>query len=338
MATVANIVILSCLFLALAVHGDPLHQPSPSSSSSFLDATVPFTIVGHRGSCGLYPEHTELSYRKAIEEGADFIECDICLTKDLHLICRHEPLLHDTTDVASRPEFADRKTTRLVDGHRITGFFSVDFTLAEIKTLRAVQRLPFRNQSFNGLYPIPTLDEYLGIVLSADRVVGAYPEIKHPDFFNEFIGPAGPRIEDLVLEAFAARGYSLAAAIDSAEWQARPVILQSFETRALEYMRAKAALPLMLLLPAVNATNPDAARALNTTEGLRHVRTFADIIGPDKVRRRSDSLLDICLFFIKDCSFFKLYILSYAIRTSHGYRLCCCGTPPRTDPGRRRAS
>jgi glycerophosphoryl diester phosphodiesterase len=141
-------------------------------------------IVGHRGASGYLPEHTLEAYRLAIAQGADFIEPDLVATKDGALIARHEPMLGATTDVADRPEFAGRKTTRKVDGIDTTDFFASDFTLAEIKALRAKQAMAERDQSHNGKYEIPTFDEVIALAKAESsrtgRAIGVYPETKHP--------------------------------------------------------------------------------------------------------------------------------------------------------------
>src|SRR5262245_10296987 len=143
-------------------------------------------VIGHRGAAGYLPDHTLESYALAIKLGADYIEPDLVATKDGYLIARHEPNITTTTDVASHPEFADRETTKVVDGVAETGFFASDFTLAEIKTLRAVQPLAERPQQFNGRFKIPTLREVIALAKrrsrQLDRRIGVYPETKHPTY------------------------------------------------------------------------------------------------------------------------------------------------------------
>ncbi|WLQ11615.1 glycerophosphodiester phosphodiesterase family protein [Hahella aquimaris] len=155
-------------------------------------------VIGHRGAPGYRPEHTLASYWLAIRQGADFIEPDLVPTKDGHLIARHENELGGSTDVADHPEFTDRKTTKMIDGVAMTGWFSEDFTLAEIKTLRAKERIPEvrpRNTRFDGKFAIPTLEEIIGMVRliehNTGKKVGLYPETKHPTYFakeGEFLG------------------------------------------------------------------------------------------------------------------------------------------------------
>lgn len=259
-----------------------------------LDGTQPM-VLGHRGSAGYLPDHTLEGYRLAIQNGADFIEPDLVATKDGELIARHEPNITGTTDVATRPEFASRKTTRMVDGVSETGWFAGDFTLAEIKTLRAVQPLSDRNQSFNGKYQIPTLREVLDLAklegTKVGRVVGVYPETKHPTYHVD----ANLKLEDRLLAILSEYGYTKK---DS------PVIVQSFEVSNLQYLRTKTQVRLVQLIDgddydfktgAVTLAPPydrpyDWARTgkagtfatMLTPAGLAAIKTYADGIGPWK--------------------------------------------------------
>ena len=146
-------------------------------------------VIGHRGASGYRPEHTLEAYRLAIRQGADFIEPDLVATKDGVLVARHENEISGTTDVASHPEFASRRTTKTVDGHALTGWFTEDFTLAELKTLRAKERIPGvrpANARFDGMYQVPTFAEVVRLAKSESRdghVIGVYPETKHPTYF-----------------------------------------------------------------------------------------------------------------------------------------------------------
>ena len=155
-------------------------------------------VIAHRGASGYRPEHTLESYRLAIEMGADFIEPDLVSTSDGHLVARHEPEIGSTTDVASRAEFAARKRTQRIDGQEFTGWFTTDFTLAELRTLRAIQPRADRSQEFNGLYQIPTLEEIIDLAklesAARGRVIGIYPETKHPTWHCELGLPLEPRL------------------------------------------------------------------------------------------------------------------------------------------------
>lgn len=259
-----------------------------------LDGARPL-VIGHRGASGYLPEHTLESYRRAIELGADFIEPDLVATRDGALIARHEPNISATTDVASRPEFAARKTRKLVDGVAQEGWFASDFTLAEIKTLRAIQPMAGRDRSYDGRFQIPSFDEVLELARSAGakagRTVGVYPETKHPSYHAAL----GLALEDRLLAALARYGYDNS--------KSAPVIIQSFETGNLKYLRSKTALRLVQLIDgsALNADGSMELKAPNdkpwdfalagdartyasllTPAGLAQIKTWADGIGPWK--------------------------------------------------------
>lgn len=209
-------------------------------------------IIAHRGASGYRPEHTLEAYALAIEQGADFIEPDLVATRDGVLIARHENELSGTTDVASRPEFAERRTTKRVDGEEVTGWFSEDFTLAEIKRLRARERIPElrpNNRAYDGKFEIPTFAEVIQLAKSAGRPVGVYPETKHPTYFSlegrRIDGaPIAFSLEYAVIETLVGEGFALSDR----------VFIQSFEVanlRALAHDIMPAAgvdLPLVQLL------------------------------------------------------------------------------------------
>jgi glycerophosphoryl diester phosphodiesterase len=203
-----------------------------------LDGKAPL-VIAHRGASGYRPEHTLASYALAIEQGADFIEPDLVATKDGHLVARHEPVIDATTDVASHAQFQSRKTTRTLDGQPVTGFFVGDFTLDELKRLRAVQPNAARSKEFDGQFPIPTFEEILDLVeresASRGRSIGIYPETKHPAFHLAL----GLPLEERLLAALRARGLDRADA---------PVFIQSFESANLQYLRTKTKVRLVQLL------------------------------------------------------------------------------------------
>jgi glycerophosphoryl diester phosphodiesterase len=217
-------------------------------------------VIAHRGASGHRPEHTLASYELGIELGADFIESDLVITKDGVLIARHENDISETTDVADRSEFAGRRTTRRIDGVEVTGWFSEDFTLAEIKTLRARERLSFRDHAFDGRFEIPTFEEVLE--LAVRRGVGVYPETKHPSYFRRI----GLPLEEPLLAALEARGWTSRDA---------PVFIQSFETGNLRELRKQTGIRLIQLLEA-------GRHGLATPEDLAWIATYAEGIGPDK--------------------------------------------------------
>ena len=252
-------------------------------------------VIGHRGAAGYLPDHTLEGYLKAIEMGADFIEPDLVATKDGELIARHEPNITGTTDVATRPEFAARKTTRKVDGVDETGWFATDFTLAEIKTLRAIQPLSDRSTAYNGLYQIPTFREVLNLAKTEGakrgKTIGVYPETKHPTYHDD----AKLKLEDRLLAVLNEFGYTT---------KASPVIVQSFETANLKYLRTKTQVRLVQLVDgddydfktgAVTFAAPfdrpyDWTRAgktelfgsMVTPAGLAEIAKYADGVGPWK--------------------------------------------------------
>src|SRR4051794_10329831 len=204
----------------------PVHHGPPPAHEA-VDERV---IIGHRGAAGYRPEHTLASYELAARMGADYIEPDLVSTKDGVLVARHEPEISGTTDVADHPEFADRRTTKTVDGVQLTGWFTEDFTLAELKTLRAEERIPDireENTLYNGLFEIPTFDEVLALRdrLSKElgRQIGVYPETKHPTYFDSI---------DLSLKE------PLLASLRKAHLNRAnsPVFIQSFETTNLRQL------------------------------------------------------------------------------------------------------
>ena len=196
-------------------------------------------LIGHRGAGGYLPEHTLESYALAIELGADYVEPDLVATRDGVLIARHEPNMIGTTDVKTRPEFANRKRIAKVDGVNEEGFFASDFTLAEIKTLRAVQPVGVRDQSFNGKFQIPTLDEVLQLVRRKSgeekREIDVYPETRHPTYHRSL----GLPLEDRLLEVLGRHGYNE---------RKSPVFIQSFEVSNLKYLRSRTKLKLVQLI------------------------------------------------------------------------------------------
>ncbi|MET0589020.1 MAG: glycerophosphodiester phosphodiesterase family protein [Novosphingobium sp.] len=229
-------------------------------------------IIAHRGASGERPEHTLAAYELAIEQGADYIEPDLVPTKDGVLVARHENEISGTTDIALRPEFASRKATKTIDGKEVTGWFTEDFTLAELLTLRARERLPEvrpQNVKFDGLYPVPTFAEVAA--LAKAKKVGIYPELKHPAYFSS-IGMDTP---DLLLAALRQEG------LDGADAQ---VFIQCFEVGPLKRMRALTPLKLVQLIAAGGgpADVPGKRYAdMMSDAGLRDVATYADAVGID---------------------------------------------------------
>lgn len=290
----------SRLITAAAAAAVLLAAPAFAAGWNTLDGNAPL-VIAHRGASGYLPEHTLEGYAKAIELGANYIEPDLVMTKDGVLVARHEPVIGATTNVASLAQFADRKTTRTVDGVTTTDWFVQDFTLAELKTLRAVQPRANRPQQFNGQFQIPTLDEVIALAkqksLETGRTIGIYPELKHSTYMqgvSQSLGFSRTYFEDkLVSTLHAAYGNTGSA----------PVFIQSFEVGNLQYLNTRTDIRLVQLVDADDVL-PDgsmslvapydkpydvAARGGHLTfadivspVGLSFVATYADGIGPWK--------------------------------------------------------
>ncbi|KAG2491260.1 hypothetical protein HYH03_010466 [Edaphochlamys debaryana] len=255
-----------------------------AQASAFYPRKQPYTI-GHRGASGLRPEHTIAAYQLAIDLGADFIECDVVLTRDLVPVCRHEPLLSGTTDADQK--FPDRIRSYIVDGYNWTGVFSTDLTLAEVKTLRAKQQFAERDQSYNGQFEVPTLEEYIKLAQSnPNRTVGIYPETKHPTWHDSLpqVKAADTTMSDIVLNML--RKYGYRGPVNSAAWVRRPAFIQSFEVGNLKYLSKKTCIPLVQLMDYFDTPVPDLANTtyadLMTDMGIAEVATYAAGVGPWK--------------------------------------------------------
>lgn len=271
--------------MLLLASGCTVGQTGPMAAA--IAPLSPPIVIAHRGASGLRPEHTLAAYQLAIEQGADFIEPDLVMTKDDVFVARHENDITGTTDVAAHPEFAARKTVRIIDGEKHDGWFTEDFTLAELKTLRAKERLPLlrpANAKYDGQYQIATLGEVIALAKAASartgRVIGIYPETKHPSYFASIGHPMEAR---------------LAAELRAAGWDGpdSPVFIQSFEVGNLRRLRALTGIRLIQLMSAEGgpADKADASyAAMSTPAGLRIVASYAWGIGPAKeMIRNGDS-------------------------------------------------
>ncbi|WP_320773669.1 glycerophosphodiester phosphodiesterase [Streptomyces sp. CRN 30] len=240
------------------------------------------TIVAHRGASGYRPEHTLGSYRFGLDMGAHVIEQDLVPTKDGHLVCRHENDITGTTDVADHPEFAGRRTTKVVDGVSYTGWFTEDFTLAELKTLRATERIPGtrpQNTLYDGRWEIPTFEEVLRWAEQESRRRGRevwlYVETKHPTYFRKL----GLGLEEPLAKLLRKYGRHR---------KNSPVILQSFEPSSMERLNRLVDNPLVVLLSGANtrpwdfveANDPRTVADLVKPEGLRRIASYAQGLGP----------------------------------------------------------
>jgi glycerophosphoryl diester phosphodiesterase len=244
------------------------------------DRPAPILVIGHRGASGHRPEHTLASYELAVDLGADFIEPDLVSTRDGTLVARHENEISETTDVADHPEFRERRTAKTIDGRAATGWFTEDFTRAEIKTLRARERLATRDHSLDGRFEVPTFEEVLALArrksAETGRTIGVYPETKHPTWFRSL----GLPLEERLITILHRSGYAGRSA---------PVFLQSFETGNLRALRRMTDLPIIQLLEdegqpwdLAAAGDPRTYRDLTTPEGLAGIAAYADGIGPSK--------------------------------------------------------
>lgn len=255
------------LIAALLLAGGPA-----VSQSAFPEPLV----IAHRGASGERPEHTRAAYELAIDQGADFIEPDLVMTRDGHLVARHENEIGGTTDVADRAEFADRRSTRTIDGMDVTGWFTEDFTLAELTTLRARERLPQlrpANTAFDGEDPILTFAEVIAIARAATartgRTIGVIPELKHPSYFAAI----GLPMEDAFVAVLEAEGW---AGPDA------PLVVQCFEVEPLRRLNARIEAPLVQLIAAGAGPwdRPDLTPAqMLSPEGLAEIAAYAEILG-----------------------------------------------------------
>lgn len=260
------------------------------AAAQTLDGAPPI-IIAHRGASGERPEHTLAAYERAIDQGADYIEPDLVLTRDGVLVARHENAISGTTDVADHPEFANRRMTKSIDGVEVTDWFTEDFTAVELRTLRARERLPqlrAANSVYDGQFAIPTFEEILELVRAAEsrtgRRIGIYPETKHPSYFASI----GLPHEGTLLEMLARYGYTHAS---------DPIFIQSFEVGNLIALNTKTELQLIQLV------EPDGAPVdrsdtryvdMMSDAGLAAIATYADGIGPAKdmlIARGADATL-----------------------------------------------
>jgi glycerophosphoryl diester phosphodiesterase len=291
-------------------------------------------VIGHRGACGYVPEHTLTSYFVAMQAGVDFIEPDLVMTKDGVLIARHENEIGGTTDIASRPEFASRSTTKTIDGTAHTGWFTEDFTLGELKTLRARERIPDvrpGNMRFDGQFQIATFEEILALVdgvqqqrameakqlgVSAPGRIGVYPETKHPTYFDG----VGLAMETPLVNALHRHGYT------GSHGRA---IIQCFEVSNLKAMRKLTQLPIVQLMEGEGAPYDFIATGdrrtyqdMITPDGLAEIATYATAIGPHKsqiIPRNGDDSLAPPTSLIKDAHAAGLQVHAYTFRAENRY-------------------
>ena len=280
-------------------------------------------ILAHRGASGYRPEHTLAAYRLAIALGTDYIEPDLVSTRDGVLVARHENEISGTTDVAEHREFADRRTTKVVDGASLTGWFTEDFTLAELKTLRAKERIPDvrpQNARYDGQFEVPTLQEVVNLARRESRrrgrTIGIYPELKHPTYFDSI----GLSLEEPLARTLRRNGMAHEKA---------PVFVQSFETGSLRDLDELVEVPLVQLLSdrgapydLVSAGDSRTYADLVTPVGLREIATYADGIGAEKKRivpRTADDSLGETTTLVRDAHREGLVVHAYTFRSENRY-------------------
>jgi glycerophosphoryl diester phosphodiesterase len=281
-------------------------------------------VIAHRGASGYRPEHTLAAYELGARMGADYIEPDLVATKDGVLVARHENEISGTTDVAEHPEFADRRTTKTIDGVELTGWFTEDFTLAELKTLRAKERIPDvrqRNTIYDGRFEVPTLQEVIDLAKrlsrELDREIGIYPETKHPSYFRSI----GLPLERPLVRTLRRNGL---------DGKRDPVFVQSFETANLKELDRKIEAPLVQLYGArtgspfdfVESGDPRTYGDLATPAGFREVSRYADGVGPSKdyiVPRAADGSSLPPTSFVDDAHDAGLVVHPYTFRNENQF-------------------
>lgn len=291
-------------------------------------------VTGHRGASALRPEHTLPAYLQAIDDGADLIEPDLVATKDGVLVARHENEISGTTNVATAPQFASRKTTKTIDGIPVTGWFTEDFTLAELKTLRAKERIPANrpaNTAYDGQFEVPTLQEVIDLVKkesrARNRVIGIYPETKHPTYFKAIGLPLEKRLVDqLVASGYRGKGAA--------------VFIQSFEVANLKELRGLTDMRIVQLID--NPKNPPAPNGaprnapydftasgntrtyadLVTAAGLKEIATYADAVSPYKeviIPRTAANELGAPTSFVADAKAAGLKVHTWTLRPENPF-------------------
>ena len=307
-------------------------------------------VTGHRGASALRPEHTLAAYQQAINDGADIIEPDLVATKDGVLVARHENDLSGTTNVATISAFAARKATKLIDGVPVTGWFTEDFTLAELKTLRAKERIPANrpaNVAYDGQFEVPTLQEVIDLVkkesLSRNKVIGIYPETKHPTYFKAI----GLPLEKRLVDQLVASGY---------RGKAAAVFIQSFEVANLKELRGMTEMRIVQLIDnPKNAPAPNGAvrnapydfvasgskrtyADLVTPAGLKEIALYADVVSPYKeviIPRTAANELGAATSFVTDAKAAGLKVHTWTLRPENPFLPVSLRRPDISSPSQR---
>lgn len=290
--------------------------------------TPEILIIGHRGASALRPEHTLAAYQKAIDDGADFIEPDLVATKDGYLVARHENEIGETTNVSELPQFADRKTTKVIDGVSLTGWFTEDFHLNELNQLKARERIPQirpNNVQYNDLYNIPTLEQIIELAnqhyQKTGKIIGLYIETKHPTYFQQ----QNLALENSLLMSLAKHKYTREIA---------PVYLQSFEISNLKAMREQLdqlnsikQIKIIQLYGGKSTQPADAATQkltinygdMATVAGLKEVAKYADGVGPSKTYILPNTQAATVTSFVKDAHAVGLKVHPYTLRPENEF-------------------
>nr|WP_223207863.1 glycerophosphodiester phosphodiesterase [Actinopolyspora erythraea] len=318
----ATVAALPALAVSSAAQPDnAAKRPNAERHHPKGDETI--QVFGHRGAPGYRPEHTLASYELAARTGADHIEPDLVSTKDGVLVARHENEISGTTDVAEHPEFADRRTTKVIDGEEVTGWFTEDFTLAELKTLRATERLPElrqRNTVYDGRFEIPTFQEVIELKreLSHElgRRIGIVPEIKHPSYFRS----VGLAIEPRVVHALNRNGLNHPHA---------EVAVQSFEVGNLRWLDRRLRVDLVQLVWSsgapydfVESGDPRDYADMVTPAGLREMSEYADWVAPVSTMilpRDEEGYLTEPTSLVADAHEAGLRVVTYTVRAENAF-------------------
>ncbi|GIJ75830.1 glycerophosphoryl diester phosphodiesterase [Micromonospora phaseoli] len=321
--TLCALGVSAALLAAAVVAPSMVAAAKPAGDADKARIDGPPVVIGHRGASGYRPEHTLEAYRLAIRQGADYIEPDLVATADGVLVARHENEISGTTDVATRPEFADRKATKTIDAVQVTGWFTEDFTLAELRTLRAKERLPqvrVANTAFDGQFQVPTFQEVIDLARAEGkargRVIGVYPETKHPTYFASI----GLPLEEPLVEVLRRAGWTKPSA---------PVVVQSFETANLRRLDRMIDVKLVQLLDAAGrpydfTLSGDARtyRDLATPAGLKWIARYADGVGANKnliVPRDAAGELLTPTTLVRDAHREKLIVHAWTFRAENQF-------------------
>ena len=319
----AGLTTLSSLPAGAAPAGTPSAPAPGKDKAGGRDGRSRPVVIAHRGASGYRPEHTLAAYRLAIKQCADYIEPDLVVTRDGVLVDRHEPEIGSTTDVAARAEFADRRTTKLLDGRPVTGWFTEDFTLAELRTLRAVERLPElrpQNTAYDSKYKVPTFAEVLKLATTSrtcsGKRVGIIPEIKHSTYFRE----QGFDMERKTVALL--RKFGLTRHSD-------PVVIQSFEVTNLQRLSRLTKVKLVQLIDCqggpwdlVSRGDDISYADLVTPPGLRRISRYADQVGLCKdvmIPRRADGTLGEPTPVIRDAHRAGLTVVGWTFRRENSF-------------------